>query len=214
MTSDCSPARISELKRRCQETLRDVRETIVRAEGLYKDGHAKALEALKPGSECVKGAYDILKAAAKDCNPYTPGTDPTACAETLLGIPDTVKACRQAYKLATEALDLYRQAIDFYGAAEVAFGEQGGYEIAAELRACNESACHGVALALEEYARSWKERARRDRERVEAFRDNLKAAEDALTKCKADHNQCIAFPQVNVPELEGPGGAPPDTVLP
>lgn len=211
---DCSPQTIHELKQQCLVSLSDVESTIISGQSVHRAGDSKAKEAFEPGLDCLKGGYDILKAAAKDCNPATPGTDPVACFDTLVGVPDTVAACRNAYELASEAISLYRQASVIYGAAGVAFSDQGGDEVAARLRACNENTCHDLNQALIAYAADARNRAERDRAKMERFRDSLSTTETALTRCQADQSLCSENSENGLPSLEGLPGASPKITIP
>lgn len=211
---DCSPQTINALKQQCLVSLRDVESTIISGQSVHRAGDSKATEAFEPGLDCLKGGYDIMKAAAKDCNPATPGTDPVACIDTLVGVPDTVAACRRAYELASEAISLYHRASVFYGAAGVAFSDQGGDEIAERLRACNENNCHNMNQALIAYAADSRDRAERDRAKLERFRESLSTNERALTRCQADRSQCSENPENGLPSLEGLPGASPEISIP
>jgi hypothetical protein len=175
---------------------------------------AKFKEAAEPGFKCFKGSYDLLKAAAVECNLSSgPGFDPFSCFQTIAGIPDLIEDCRTAYALVAEAIDLVQQSRAFYGAAEVAFSDQGGDEIAVQLAACGETTCAEIAAALSDAARRAKERAERDIEILRRHQQTLQDVEAELQRCEVDDTQCREIPEHPVPQLDDTVISRPDIVL-
>lgn len=210
---DCSQATVDRLLRDCETTLRDIAGTLDYAEGLRGRAKAKAVELVEPATKCVKGGYDLLRAAFLDCNPSSGAMNPASCIETVAGIPDLIEDCRTAHGLVIEILDLLRQARDVEGAAEVAFYEQGADAYADALSACGYPACARIAGELSQTARLRRERTERDMARMTRFRDQLQSVEAALRACDADTTQCEEIPLYEVPTLEDGELPPPDLVL-
>lgn len=207
---DCSASRIAELKNQCLDILNDIASTILTGRNLEAVAWNKAQEAIQPSYDCVKGGYDLAKALFKDCNPSSPGVNPVACVETLVGVPDTVEACETAVTLIREAWSLYEQASFIFGAAEVAFYDQGGGEIAEELEKCGESSCRELGQAMSDYARQNKERAERNRDRLKEHENQLIEVRDELKKCQEDSSSCTELPEHSFPDLESADFGPPE----
>lgn len=207
---DCSASRIAELNDQCLDILNDVASTIQTGRNLESAAWSKAQEAIQPSYDCLKGGYDLGKALFKDCNPSSPGVNPVACIETLVGVPDTIEACEIAVTLIREAWSLYEQASFIFGAAEVAFFDQGGGEIAGELEKCGESSCRELGQAMSDYARQNKERAERNRDRLNEHENQLTEVRNELEMCQGDSNSCTELPEHNSPDLEPADSGPPD----
>lgn len=210
LAQDCSTSHIAELKARCLDILNDIGSTIQTGRNLEVVAWNKAQEAAQPSYDCLKGGYDLAKALFKDCNPSSPGVNPVACVETMVGVPDTIEACETAVSLIREAWSLYEQASFIFGAAEVAFYDQGGGEIAEELEKCGESSCRELGQAMSDYARQNKERAERNRDRLKEHENQLIEVRDELDKCQGDSNSCTELPEHSFPELEPADSGPPE----
>lgn len=209
----CSSNRISELKERCLMILNDIELTIQTGRNLENAAWAKGQEATGPSYECVKGSYDLGLALFKDCNPSSPGVNPVACVETLVGVLDTVQACETAVSLVREAWSLYEQASFIFGTAKVAFFDQGGGEIAAELDKCGEPSCLMLGRGISEYAQQNQERALRNRDRLKDHENQINELRDRLERCRQDSNSCVELPQYQFPALEPTDAGPPDINL-
>lgn len=210
---DCSADRITFLKERCLEILRDVAATIQSGRNVETAALSKGREAIEPSYNCLKGGYDLGLALFKDCNPSSPGVNPVACVETLVGVPDTIKACEAAISLVQEAWSLFEQAKFLYGTADVAFFDQGGGEIAEELEKCGEPGCLQLGQVLSEYAQQNRDRAQRNQDRLKVHENQLVGVKSELEACQQDSSSCDEIQQYQFPELEPVDAGPPDIIL-
>ncbi|UUV08733.1 hypothetical protein [Ruegeria sp. YS9] len=210
---DCNSENVEQLKKSCIAILRDVAATIQTGRNLETVAWGKGQESIKPSYDCLKGGYDLGVALFKDCNPSSPGVNPIACVQTLVGVPDTIKACEAAISLVQEAWSLYEQAKFLYGTADVAFSDQGGNEIAEELKKCGEPGCLQLAQALSEYAQQNRDRAQRNQDRLKEHENQLVGVKGELEACQQDSSSCDKIQQYQVPELEPIDAGPPDIIL-
>ncbi|MGR3413329.1 hypothetical protein [Pseudooceanicola nanhaiensis] len=204
---------VVQLKRRCASILQDVTATTQSGRNLETAAWGKGQDAIEPSYDCLKGGHDLGVALFKDCNPSSPGINPVACVQTLVGVPDTIKACEAAISLVQEAWSLYEQAKFLYGAADVAFFDQGGGEIAEELEKCGELGCLQMGQALSEYAQQNRDRVQRNQDRLKEHEHQLVGIKSKLEACQQDSGSCDEIQQYQSPELEPVEAGPPDTNL-
>lgn len=206
---NCSSNHIAKLQNRCLDILNDVASTIQTGRNLETAAWAKAQAAIQPSYDCAKGGYELGKALFKDCNPSSPAVNPVACVETLVGVPDTVEACKDAITLVREAWSLYEQAAFIYGTADVAFFDQGGDEVADALDKCGEPSCWQISRSLSKYAQQSKERAGRNRDRLKQYEGQLIDVRRRLGECLSSSSSCSELPQYEFPALEANDSTPP-----
>lgn len=190
---NCRSTSVEKLKKHCFEILRDAARTL--DAGLQLDQRAldDAQEAARvystEGLKAIKTAADI----ALKCRPVSAG-----CLNAVRKIPEHVRELARARDLYLKAVDSWRQAGTLYGAAEVAFSDQGGDEIAAALRKCGKRSCFEFAGAVEDFARAAARRSARNQAKALEAANTVGQLVDALEECEDRPETCEA------PELTGP----------
>lgn len=198
----CSDDEVGALVAECRVILQDVKGTYQIGLAKEQEAYEMAKVAMADGAKCI---YDVVS-IVKDCKP--PNINPMACANSLLGVPDVISGCNQAIDKALKAKDLYRQAADFYGTADVAFSDQGGNDVLSQLRACNQNGCFHASEALRTYINEGLARSNSNQQKLDTLIaqirskiDILKMCEDNAESCNKDHGG-----EYNAPGLDAPPG--------
>ncbi len=210
---DCTPSKISNWKNECRAILRDAAGTSELGRKKEQEAHTAALDAMVKSAQCFRDAATTLRDLFTHCNPESPTVNLAKCLENALGIPDVVETCQDAGRKVDKARDLYRQAKDHYGAAEVAFSDQGGDDIAVRPAACNETTCAETAAAIRTSATAAKQRSARNRRILTDTKQKVDDLIGHLERCAENPKECTPIEQPSTPGLEDPDSAP-DLVLP
>lgn len=212
---ECAPAQIEEWKSLCRQSLVDVANTVDYGDQIARAGIARAEEAVRPSIECVKGGGELLAALFKECNPTSPAVNPVACAETLVGVPDTIESCEMAADRISVAIDRFREAQAVYGAAEVAFSDQGGDDVVEKLRQCGDSTCFDLAGQISGYAARRKQTALENLDELKRQLDEIVGTKQELEQCQLLETNCEATgSEPAAPSIKWPEERRPEIVMP
>ena len=199
---DCSEEKVIELKERCKDILLDIKSTVSIGERKEKEAYNLALKALELSAKCGKGIYDLMLSLFTFCNPKSPALNPAKCAEALLDVPDTIDDCQKAIQEVNLVIQKYSECKAIYGAASVAFGDQGGYEISDALEKCDEYTCSTAGEVFSEYAKASSGRVSNNIKKLENLKDALNSSVFSLKECSKNHSECKKINKILIPNIQ------------
>lgn len=178
--AECASKDIQKLRNDCQTILSDIEGT----RKLGRQEEEKGHEAAKVGA--VKGASCFIDTGKLISSCY--GASPS-CAKQIVKIPKTVQKCSEAIDLIDKAIAHYRKASVYFGAAIVAFVDQGGESVLSQLAECGSSGCKEYS-SLNELLQEDSERVQRNIERLIKYKSRLEKARSILEACRVKVENC------------------------
>lgn len=178
--AECSSNQVQQLRKDCQAIIHDIKGT----RKLGRQEEDKGFEAGKGGA--IKGTSCLVNTGKLITSCYAGSP---SCTKEIVKIPSTVKKCVEAIELINAAIAHYKRASAYYGAASVAFDDQGGESILNQLAECGTPGCQEYP-GLVDLLRQDKERVQRNIERLNKYKSRLEEAKSKLEACKTKGRDC------------------------